>query len=308
MESVIRIYIMGETLLEVEDPSQADLSAPCVYLTNSVGARQALASAGINYDGEINVNEVAFCKVEIQQECLYGSLNVPKMVDIMGGKYKIMFFVNKKNIVIVDDDEYSGRLIRRIQLRSRHQADSKERFIYNFISTIIGRDQIFLSTYERKLMDMSERVTDDDVQGLQSEIVPMRNELLTLQEYYDEVRDMGKELEENENHFFDVSHLHYFGTIYDRADRLMNKTRLLLEYAREIQDDYQTNITARQNNNMQFLTIISMIFMPLTLITSWYGMNFENMPELSGGYPVIIVASIVIVLATIFFFKKNKLL
>ena len=35
---------------------------------------------------------------------------------------------------------------------------------------------------------------------------------------------------------------------------------------------------------MQILTIVTTIFLPLTLLTGWYGMNFVNMPELSWKY------------------------
>jgi magnesium transporter len=45
----------------------------------------------------------------------------------------------------------------------------------------------------------------------------------------------------------------------------------------------------KTNNRLRILTIISAIFMPLTLIAGIYGMNFENMPELSESYAYFIV-------------------
>ena len=61
---------------------------------------------------------------------------------------------------------------------------------------------------------------------------------------------------------------------------------------------------------MQFFTVVTTIFMPLTLIAGWYGMNFENMPELKSvyGYPAIIVLSGIIVVGLIVLFKKKKFL
>ena len=52
---------------------------------------------------------------------------------------------------------------------------------------------------------------------------------------------------------------------------------------------------------------VSTIFFPLTLITGWYGMNFD-MPELSWeyGYPVVIVLAVVIVAVLIRYFKRKK--
>ena len=44
------------------------------------------------------------------------------------------------------------------------------------------------------------------------------------------------------------------------------------------------------NSRLQILTVISAVFLPLTLLAGIYGMNFENMPELqeSYGYPAVL--------------------
>ena len=59
---------------------------------------------------------------------------------------------------------------------------------------------------------------------------------------------------------------------------------------------------------MQFLTIVTTVFMPLTLITGWYGMNFSKMPELDWeyGYGVVIILAVVLVIAEILIFRKKK--
>ncbi len=59
---------------------------------------------------------------------------------------------------------------------------------------------------------------------------------------------------------------------------------------------------------MTILTVITSIFLPLTLIAGWYGMNFRYMPELNWpwSYPIVFVVCIVIVVACLIFFKKKK--
>ena len=54
--------------------------------------------------------------------------------------------------------------------------------------------------------------------------------------------------------------------------------------------------------------MITSIFLPLTLIAGWYGMNFRYMPELNWpwSYPIVFVVCIVIVVACLVFFKKKK--
>ena len=59
---------------------------------------------------------------------------------------------------------------------------------------------------------------------------------------------------------------------------------------------------------MKFLTIVSTIFIPMTLITGIYGMNFKYMPELSWkfAYPLSLLGMISIGIGMIVYFKKKK--
>jgi len=302
------ILALGEILEKMNEEQAMTEERPSVFITDSRHAERAMEMAGMVYEGEISLAEVGFCKLETQQECLAGSLCIPKLLDVLGSRYRMLFFINQRHIVIVDDDDFARRLILRIRRSKTNQGDTRERFLYNFIGQFMSRDLELLGRYERMIMGMEEQVADGKTEGFQSQISPIRRELLTLRGYYDELMDLGKDLEENENGFFARKQLKYFGTIADRADRLMGRTAYLLEYAQQVRDTYQAQVDAVQNKNMQFLTVVSTIFFPLTLITGWYGMNFENMPELHKGYPGVIILSLIVVTVCILFFKKKDML
>lgn len=302
------IFRFGEQLIPVDMETWELNPGPALFVTDSQHAEQVLAKAGIVYENEIQMKKIGFCKLENQQDCVVGTLCIPKLLDVLGNRYKMYFFVNRVNVVIVDDDEFSLRLIRRIQRKKTRQGQTKERFLYNFIAEFMSRDQEMLVAYERRLLKMEEDVTQDHVENFQNQLMPIRRELLNLRSYYDEIMDLTKELEENENGFFLKKQLKYFGTLTDRADRLMSRTAHLLEYAQQVKEAYQSQIDARQNNNMQFLTVISTIFFPLTLITGWFGMNFRNMPGLDNGYAAVVALSIIIVIVCVVIFKKKKII
>lgn len=59
---------------------------------------------------------------------------------------------------------------------------------------------------------------------------------------------------------------------------------------------------------MKILTIVTTIFLPLSLVAGWYGMNFAYMPELSWkhGYPAVIVVSALVILICLWIMKKKK--
>ena len=128
--------------------------------------------------------------------------------------------------------------------------------------------------------------------------------------HYEQLLELSQELEENENDFFNEDNTRYFHLFSQRISRLHNVTSSLRDYSIQIRELYQSQLDKKQNRIMTLLTVITSIFMPLTLIAGWYGMNFKYMPELEheAAYPIIIAISIAIVVFSLIFFKKKKLL
>ena len=70
---------------------------------------------------------------------------------------------------------------------------------------------------------------------------------------------------------------------------------------------YHTNVANRLNEMFRVLTILSVIFVPLTFIAGIYGMNFEAMPEYSKpyGYFTVWVVMIIIAIIMLFYFRRK---
>lgn len=87
---------------------------------------------------------------------------------------------------------------------------------------------------------------------------------------------------------------------YDHVVRVLDFVETYREICADLMDLYLSSLSQRLNQVMKVLTIISTIFIPLTFITSIYGMNFDtqasewNMPELRSpwGYPVVLLIMI----------------
>ena len=98
-------------------------------------------------------------------------------------------------------------------------------------------------------------------------------------------------------------------SILGKIDSKIDRQKLIIQFSEEMIDEMKDNYisynTYRMNKIINVLTIISAIFLPLTLITGIYGMNFKNMPELGWGpgYFVTLGAMIIISISMLMFFK-----
>ena len=189
--------------------------------------------------------------------------------------------------------------------------------MYDFLISLIDDDLLYLSALEKKIAGMEERILEREDKEFNHEMLRMKKEISRMHRYYSQMADMGEMLHENEMDFFGEKEATCFGVFTDRAGRLREETQVLREYAMQVQDVYQSEIGIRQNDVMKVLTIVTTVFLPLTLIAGWYGMNFVNMPELSWKYgylmvgvisAVVIFVSVLIVAVSLYIFKKKKYL
>ena len=80
----------------------------------------------------------------------------------------------------------------------------------------------------------------------------------------------------------------------------------LREYVTQVREAYQAQIDINLNKIMKFFTVVTSIFLPLTLIVGWYGMNLK-IPEFNWayGYPCVIALCLVVSAAILVWFKKK---
>lgn len=97
---------------------------------------------------------------------------------------------------------------------------------------------------------------------------------------------------------------------YDHSVQLietLDAARDLLLSMMDVYLSYQSN---QLNKQMRLLTVITLIFMPLTLITGIYGMNFDHMPELHwryGYYMVLGTMALIVTAMVMFLYRRHWL-
>lgn len=169
-------------------------------------------------------------------------------------------------------------------------------------------DLLFLQNLEREIAVIEELVLKGSCPGFNVKMLGLKKRIAKFYRYYTQLADVGQELLDNEMEFFGKEELQMFDRYRDRVVRLAGETQILRDYAMQVQDVYQSEISIRQNDVMKMLTVVTTIFLPLTLIAGWYGMNFTYMPELAMkyAYPVVDGVSILIVVFCLVIFKRKR--
>lgn len=258
-------------------------------------------------DFEPDTVEIWNTSVEVNYDSLTGSFCIPNRQNL-SEECQFSFALDEKGIVFIDDSGMAEKMIRAIQQTKRWRLPSLERFLYDFLDQIIGGDFQMMEDYERELDEMDMAILNEEDTASFARVHEIRGDIRDIRIHYEQLMDLGQVLEENENHFFKQENLRYFRMFLNKIDRLRDTSSSIRDYTMQIRDVYKSHLDIKQNRIMTVLTVVTSVFMPLTLITGWYGMNFEYMPELQTrwGYVVVIVVSIIIVAGSLLFFKRKK--
>ena len=249
--------------------------------------------------------------IDVYDEFSFGMINIVDILNLSSRRNRIGFFI-KKNLFIVVKIIDKGDSIRQMFLdaigRFRQNA-TMEKVIYGVLERLLSSGNRGLVMTERQIIAMErEGVGGKTDRELNTEIFELRNRLSTLKNYYEQLIDIGETLQENENDLFEEEDLRYFKIFTDKSERLSNNTQLLCDNLIHLREALDATLNYNLNNTMKLFTMVTIIFQPLTLIVGWYGMNFQNMPELrtDNGYFVLIIVCSQIVAVEISLFRKNR--
>lgn len=258
-------------------------------------------------DVDFDTIDIYTTKAEVNYDSITGTFSLPDRKNMSGDYRDFAFALDEKGIVFIDPADNVKNLIKRITETKKWRMPSLERFIYDFLEQIIHEDLPLLEKYESELDAIDKDVEKDNDPDM-DRVNDIRCDLRDFRVHYDHLIDLAQELEENENDFFKDENIRFFRLFSNRVSRLLDIVNSLLDYTAQIRDTNEARLDVKQNRIMTVLTVVTTIFMPLTLIVGWYGMNFKYMPELDQvwGYPAVIIVSVVIVIASLIFFKLKK--
>ena len=301
-------YKIGERIEEFEPSTFENIPFQYVAVISSKEWIESNRKFDMGIEWDINIDEISNTRAEVNIDSLTGTFSIPSRKNISGPNHRFAFALDEKGVVFIDDEGFASRIIEKISKTKKYINPCLEKFMYDFLESIIHRDHQILQKFDNRLDAMEAEIMNGEAKDIILEVSDIRSDLRDMRIHYSQLLDLSQELEENENEFFNENNERYFHLVCQRVQTLYDMTVSLSDYTTQIRDLYQTQIDLKQNRIMSILTIITSIFMPLTLIAGWYGMNFVYMPELhyQYAYPIVIAVSILIIVVSLVLFKWKK--
>ena len=246
-----------------------------------------------------------FCKAERHGGILCGTFVIPKKKSTEK-KSAFSYCITEKALLFVDDSGTVSSAAKLISSDVTWKEPSVGHFMQDFFEFVIMDDLKTLETIEDKLAELEESVLEGRLDKFNHKLMLTRKVILASSHYYSQLADLLQKFIECD--IFSASEKESLSIVYERVKRLLDETRMLRELSMQLGEVYQAQIDIRQNQVMKILTIVTTVFLPLSLLVGWYGMNFKEMPELSWkyGYPAVILLSAAIVIYCMWIFKKKK--
>lgn len=221
---------------------------------------------------------------------------------------QIMIYLDREDLFFFCEDSDAEKKVQEIiKEETKSGGLENEQLLYRFFVRLLKDDMRHLDELESAITETENEVIAGSDRGYLDQIIDFRKELLRLKRYYEQLDAIFDGTTENVNELLSDSCIRRFVILGSRVGRYLRSTLNLRDYVAQMREAYQAQIDIQQNDLMKIFTVVTAIFLPLTLLVGWYGMNFP-MPELEWtyGYPTVIVMSAVIVIVLIFIFKKRK--
>ena len=264
---------------------------------------------------KLNINENIFyeclngrtSKFESYEGFDYISLKIPNILDILKPSKRVCIFFTKNLLVFIcDNDSTIDDIISKTK-SGEIKCTNLSKMLYIFFDKLTSEDTYSIENIEQEIAKLEEGLITSKEDNYLNKIIILRKKLLKIKRYYERFLNIAESIEENDNKLIDKKTIKYFRMFTNRINRLYQGVNNLRDYVTQVREAYQAQVDINQNQLMKVFTVVTTIFLPLTLIVGWYGMNFK-MPEYSTnyGYPVVISICIIIIVICVVWFKKNK--
>lgn len=192
--------------------------------------------------------------------------------------------------------------------KGRLRKNGADYLAYRLLDSIIDNYFVLLERNGEKIEALEEEILAKPERHSIAKIHALKREMIFLRKSVWPLREVIAGIERSESEIFTQFTKVFLRDVYDHTIQVIDTVETYRDVLAGLLEVYLSSISHRLNEVMKVLTIIATIFIPLTFISSIYGMNFKNMPELEwhNGYFYCLIFMAGIGLLMLAYFRKRK--
>ncbi|MFT4565082.1 MAG: magnesium transporter [Saprospiraceae bacterium] len=226
----------------------------------------------------------------------------PQTISLFFGKGFVLSFQEH------EDDIFQPLRERIANSKGRIRQRGSDYLTYAIIDVIVDRYFNVIDQVE-EVLEMIEDTISNNVDSMnKGQLLATKVNLIKIRKSVIPLREALNQFIRSESDLIDPRTEAYLRDVYDHTIQVAESTDTLRDILGGLQDLYLSEISLKMNKIMQFLTIVTAVFVPLSFLTGLYGMNFDVIPELKyqNGYYVLWATMIAITVGMFWWFKRKR--
>lgn len=182
-------------------------------------------------------------------------------------------------------------------------------FIFHLIiDDIVDNYTPLLDALDNAIDGMEDEVFQSPSQQTMQRILQLKKNIMTIRRIATYQREMLSRLSRGEFDLISHDEMIYYRNVYDHLIRMADLTDSYRDVVSGLLDAYLSVTSNKLSQVMKVLTIISTIFLPLSVITGFFGMNFEFLPwlHLTGGHILASALMVVVAGGMLWWFRAKR--
>ena len=215
--------------------------------------------------------------------------------------------------VLLSFQEKRGDVFEPVRERIRNQkkrirTGGTDYLAFALLDIVVDNYIYIIGVLGEKIETLEETLLQEPRKSVIDEIYTYKREMNFLRKNISPAKEMILSLSKMESELIEESTNIHFKELVDNINQAVDSSETYREILSDQLNIYHTTISSKLNDVMKFLTIFSVIFIPLTFIAGIYGTNFEVVPELKYEYSYFIMWGVMILVAIgmLIYFKKRK--
>ncbi|MBN1595823.1 magnesium/cobalt transporter CorA [candidate division FCPU426 bacterium] len=222
---------------------------------------------------------------------------------------ELNILVGKNYVVTIHSEPLPSvsKLFQRCQNKPHSMHQGSGFLLHAIIDNVVDNYFPVVDQMENKIEQLEDQVLAKADQSVLESIVDLKKSVLTIRNFIVPQRKILGLLCRASTPFIKRAMSAYFRDVYDHVVRVSELLDTYRDVLNSTMDAYLSVVSHRMNEIMKTLTIITTIMMPLTVITSFYGMNVE-LPEFAWGLKgyLLVLGLMVCALGGMIIFLKRK--